>query len=132
MCALTPVAYSLCNCSVKATIERYKKATSDNSSAAGTVAEVTIQVHIMSISQHSLSILRPGMATTGNACRVAVYFLNLVQATFLVTVASSAKMISPSKIFRLVDIPPAVDCSAGHYTIEISVICTYIHYSSRG
>jgi hypothetical protein len=29
---------------VKATIERYKKATSDNSSAAGTVAEVTIQV----------------------------------------------------------------------------------------
>nr|CAB3463552.1 unnamed protein product [Digitaria exilis] len=29
--------------SVKATIERYKKATSDNSSAAGTVAEVTIQ-----------------------------------------------------------------------------------------
>ncbi|RLN29105.1 MADS-box transcription factor 58 [Panicum miliaceum] len=35
--------YEYSNNSVKATIERYKKATSDNSSAAGTVAEVTIQ-----------------------------------------------------------------------------------------
>ncbi|AQK84708.1 ZAG1 protein [Zea mays] len=32
-----------CMYSVKGTIERYKKATSDNSSAAGTIAEVTIQ-----------------------------------------------------------------------------------------
>ncbi|CAL4896201.1 unnamed protein product [Urochloa decumbens] len=35
--------YEYSNNSVKATVERYKKATSDNSSAAGTVAEVTIQ-----------------------------------------------------------------------------------------
>ncbi|KAG2615790.1 MADS-box transcription factor 58-like isoform X2 [Panicum virgatum] len=35
--------YEYSNNSVKATIERYKKATSDNSSAASTVAEVTIQ-----------------------------------------------------------------------------------------
>jgi hypothetical protein len=40
------VYYCVHDCSVKATIERYKKATSsDNSnSSAGTVAEVTIQV----------------------------------------------------------------------------------------
>ncbi|KAL5661784.1 hypothetical protein ACJX0J_028909, partial [Zea mays] len=35
--------YEYANNSVKGTIERYKKATSDNSSAAGTIAEVTIQ-----------------------------------------------------------------------------------------
>ncbi|KAG0517328.1 hypothetical protein BDA96_09G079700 [Sorghum bicolor] len=35
--------YEYSNNSVKATIERYKKANSDNSSAAGTIAEVTIQ-----------------------------------------------------------------------------------------
>lgn len=102
--------------SVKGTIERYKKATSDNSSAAGTIAEVTIQVtSCRSVNTSFLILQDPSRSVGYHRLCCLLMTLVLYYATFLATVCSTQP-----KYFLWAKSSDWT-CTSGHYTAEIPV-----------